>query len=406
MTSPLPRPHPGLLLVGILLVGANLRAGITAVGPVLGDIQADLGISAAVASILISIPLIAFAVVSPLAPVLATRVGMERALGLALAVLAAAIVIRSLPWAPGIWLGTALLGIAIAVLNVVLPSLIKRDFPDRVGSVTGLYSAVQGAAAAAASGIAVPIAGLGNEGWRLALGVWAGLALIALAVFWPQLRTRTLPRAHPAGESTPRRSPWTSALAWQVTAFMGLQSTLFYAAITWLPSIERSAGIGAGTAGLHLLEMQLFGVLANILTAAILQRTRSQSLLAVVVTALAAVGVIGLALAPGNAAIWVAFIGLGCGSTIVIALSLFGLRAVDHHQAAALSGMAQAVGYTFAALGPIAIGLLHDATRGWDIPLLTLLIILVAQAIAGALAGRDRRIGEAHPRRTPARGGA
>lgn len=406
MTSPLPRPHPGLLLVGILLVGANLRAGITAVGPVLGDIQADLGISAAVASILISIPLIAFAVVSPLAPVLAARVGMERALGLALAVLAAAIVIRSLPWTPGIWLGTALLGIAIAVLNVVLPSLIKRDFPDRVGSVTGLYSAVQGAAAAAASGIAVPIAGLGHEGWRLALGVWAGLALIALAVFWPQLRTRTLPRAHPAGKSTPRRSPWTSALAWQVTAFMGLQSTLFYAAITWLPSIERSAGIGAGTAGLHLLEMQLFGVLANILTAAILQRTRSQSLLAVVVTALAAVGVIGLALAPGNAAIWVAFIGLGCGSTIVIALSLFGLRAVDHHQAAALSGMAQAVGYTFAALGPIAIGLLHDATRGWDIPLVTLLIILVAQAIAGALAGRDRRIGEAHPRRTPARGGA
>ncbi|RLP77543.1 MFS transporter [Mycetocola tolaasinivorans] len=395
------RTRGGLLLVGILLIGANLRAAITPVGPVLGFIQHDHGISAALASVLISIPLVAFALVSPIAPIIARRFGMERALGGSLALLALAIVIRSLPWSAGLWIGTVLLGIAIAIINVVLPSLIKRDFPDRVGSVTGWYSAVQGTAAAIASGLAVPIAGSDGSGWRLALGIWAGLALIALAVFWPQLRSRTLPNHDRAAALDPHperyRSPWKSALAWQVTAYMGLQSTVFYSIITWLPSIERSAGIDPTTAGFHQSELQLVGVLATITAAALVQRTRSQSLLALGAALFSAAGIIGVLFNPSLAVLWAALLGAAGGASIVIVLSMFGLRTSHHGQAAALSGMAQSIGYLFAAFGPIVIGLIHDATGNWQVPLLVLLGVVVAQAIFGMLSGRNRVVGLHEP---------
>src|SRR5699024_5749143 len=182
----------GLVLVGLLLVAANLRAGITSVGPVLDTVRDDLEMSAMTASVLISLPLVAFAVVSPLAPPLARRIGIERSLGLALAVLALSIVARSWPLDGASWVGTAGLGCAIAVLNVTIPALVKRAFPTRIGPVTGLYSAVQSGVAGIAAGLAVPIAGLGEHGWRLSLGLWAGLAVIAFAVFAPQLRVRSV----------------------------------------------------------------------------------------------------------------------------------------------------------------------------------------------------------------------
>lgn len=393
-------PRTGLVLAGILMAGANLRVGITTVGPVLEDIRVDQGMTAAVASIMISIPLVAFAVMSPVAPLIAARLGVERTLAAALAVLSAAIVMRSLPVEGFIWIGTALLGIAVAVLNVVLPSLVKRDFPDRVGQITGWYSAVQGLVAATAAGIAVPVAGMSEGGWRIALGMWAALALIALAVFWPQLRRRALPAGAAAAPAAARRSPaardyrspWGSALAWQVTLFMGLQSTVFFVTVTWLPSIERSVGVDAATAGFHQFLLQVSGVVGNIAASMIIQRFRSQSGLAVAATLLSAVGILGMLLAPELGAIWAIVIGLSCGTTIVTALSIFGLRSVNHRQAASLSGMAQSLGYALAAAGPIVIGLLHDATGSWRVPLLIMLGLLAVQLVTGALAGRDRRI--------------
>ena len=173
---------PALVLIGLLLVAGNLRAGITTVGPLLADIERDLGLESVAASVLVSLPLLAFALISPLAPRLARRVGLEWALGLGLIVLAVGLVLRSLPGLPWLWGGTALLGAAIAVLNVILPALVKRDFPTRIGQITGSYSAVQSIFAALAAGIAVPVAGLSALGWRLPLGMWAVLALIALAV--------------------------------------------------------------------------------------------------------------------------------------------------------------------------------------------------------------------------------
>jgi MFS transporter, CP family, cyanate transporter len=388
-SRPLTTARSGLLLAGILLIAANLRAAITSVGPVVEDIRTDLDIGGATASVLISLPLVAFAVVSPVAPALARRIGTERALGAALAVLAVATVVRSLPSIPALWVGTAFLGIAIAVINVLLPSLVKREYPDRIGQVTGLYSSVQGAAAALASGFAVPLAGTTQHGWRLALGIWAGLGLIALAVFLPQLRRRTVPPAATSA-AVQHRSPWGSALGWQVTVFMGMQSTIYYTLITWWPSVERAHGVSAAAAGWHLFAMQVAGLLSNLATARLIPRRPDQRLLLLGATGLFATAIGGQLALPGASLLWIVVAGAGGGACIVLALSLFGLRTRDHHQAAALSGMAQSVGYALAAAGPILLGALHDATGSWTAPLVVLLGVLVVQAVAGVQAGRAR----------------
>ena len=383
----------GLLLIGLLLVGANLRAGITSVGPVLGDIRADLHINAATASVLIVIPLIAFAAFSPIAPAIARLLGLERSLGASLLVLAGGIVIRSVPGQFTIWIGTVLLGFAIALLNVLLPAIVKRDYPERVGSITGTYSAVQSGFAAVAAGLAVPIAGAVDHGWRLSLGIWAGLAIIALAVFLPQLRARTRPDI-PVGDgnAAPLRSPWRAALAWQVTLFMGLQSTIYYTVVTWWPSIEQSSGMSAATAGWHQSAYQVLGLVGTIACAGTIHRLRDQRAIAIAVSVLMFAGILGQLFTPALGLLWVVLIGAGSGGSIVLALALLGLRTRHHAQSAALSGMAQSVGYLLAATGPIGISVLHDATGAWTVPLLALLAVVAVQVVFGILASRNRYV--------------
>jgi len=391
---------PALIIAGLLLVAGNLRAGITTVGPVLGEISASLGLTSVAASALVSLPLVAFAVVSPFAPRLARWVGLERALAIALVALAAGLVLRSLPGLPCLWSGTALIGVAIAVLNVVLPALVKRDFPTRIGQVTGAYSAVQAVFAALAAGVAVPVAGLSALGWRLPLGMWAVLALIALAVLAPQLRRRTVvPEEQDdvvldtGKHGAAWRSPWRSALGWQVTAYMGLQSVGFYVFITWLPSIETTAGVSAAAAGWHQLLLNGCGIVGSLTCSVLIPRFRDQRLLAVLAPVLIVTAVLGVLFAPELSGVWDSIAGVAGGASIVLALSFFGLRTTNHSQAASLSGMAQSVGYLVAAAGPIAVGALHDATGSWTSPLLVVLAVQLALLVFGMLAGRARVIG-------------
>lgn len=382
-------------MLGILLVAANLRPSITAVGPVLDDIRSSLQLSSAVASILVSIPLLAFALFSPVAPWISRRLGLEGALGASLAVLAIAIVTRSLPWAPALWIGTTLLGAAIAVMNVVLPSLVKRDYPERVGQITGVYAAVLSAVAAIAAGVAVPIAGVAHEGWRWSLGIWAALAVVGVAALAPRLRRRAaLGDESESPESRPLRSPWTSALGWQVTLFMGVQSTVYFTLITWLPSIEQSTGSSPATAGFHQLLLNTAGIAGSLLTAAVIHRgAGDQRLIAVVIAALIGLGLTGELVAPSISTLWVCVIGLGTGGSIGLALSLFALRAASPRQATELSGMAQSVGYLMAAGGPVAIGLLHDATGSWNAALVVILVLVAAQLAISLPASGNRQIG-------------
>lgn len=382
----------GLAFIGILLIAANLRVSFVSVGSVLANISSDLELSSAAAGFLTGLPLLVFAVFSPVAPGFASRLGLDRALWMSLLILASGIVLRSLP-APGfIWAGTALIGLAIAFLNVLVPSLVKRDFPMRVSQVTGTYTATQAAFAAVGAAVVVPVAETSPAGWRLALGIWVGLALIAMAVLLPWLRRHRLGTAHATAPVVPYRSPWTSALGWQVTIFMGLQSIAFYVLMAWLPTIEQSRGVPAATAGIHLSIFLLISVFASLAAGGILHRGSDQRLVSFVSGALMFVTFLGLALAPGPILLWVLLGAIGCGSLIVIALSLFSLRTVNYPQAASLSGMAQSVGYGLGAMGPVMFGGLRDVSGDWTLPLLVTAGIMAALAVTGVLAGRDRVI--------------
>ncbi len=385
----------GFAFIGVILIAVNLRVSFVSVGPLLSDISADLGLSSTAAGLLTGLPLIVFALFSPIAPAFARWLGLDRALWASLLILAAGIVLRSLPIVGYVWLGTALVGVGIAFLNVLVPSLVKRDFPDRVSQVTGSYTATQAAAAAIGTALVVPIAQSSPGGWRLALGIWVGLVLIAMAFLLPFLRRRPAPGRKSGPHRVAYFSPWKSALGWQVTAFMGLQSVSFYVFMAWLPSIEHSQGVSEAAAGTHLSLFLLINVVTSFAAGAVLHRFPDQRLIALLSSILVFIAYAGMAAAPGLMLLWIIFGALGCGSLIVVALSLFSLRTVHHSQAAALSGMAQSVGYAVGAAGPVLFGALHDWTGGWTLPLAVIAAAMAALCVAAVYSGRDRIIGSA-----------
>ncbi|WP_461188579.1 MFS transporter [Arthrobacter sp. Z4-13] len=382
----------GVAFIGVLLIAVNLRVSFVSVGPVLANISTDLGLSSTAAGFLTGLPLIAFAVFSPVAPRFASRLGLDRALWMSLLILTSGILLRSLPVPGFIWAGTALIGLAIAFLNVLVPSLVKRDFPLRVSQLTGSYTATQAAFAAMGAAVVVPVAQTSPAGWRLALGIWVGLALVAMAVLLPWLRRHKSGTVNATTPKVSYRSPWTSALGWQVTIFMGLQSIAFYVLMAWLPTIEQSRGVSATTAGIHLSVFLLISVFASLAAGGVLHRGSDQRLVSFSSGAVMVVTFLGLALAPDLVLLWVLLGAIGCGSLIVIALSLFSLRTVSYPQAASLSGMAQSVGYGLAAVGPVMFGGLRDVSGGWTLPLLVTAGIMAVVAVTGVLAGRDRVI--------------
>ncbi len=381
-----------LVVLGILLLAANLRPALTSVAPLIGQIRADAGLSNAVAGLLTTLPLLAFGVLSPVAPRLARRFGLEPVLLASLLVLAAGILLRSAGEVPALLLGSVSLGAAIAVGNVLLPGLIKRDFPDRAGLMTSIYSTALATSATLAAGVSFPLAQ--QIGWRGSLALWAVPALVAALAWVPQLRG-----TRPGSDST--RPPvrvgglWRSALAWQVTLFMGLQSLAYYVTLTWLPEILREGGMSASRAGWMLALAQALAILSMFLAPVIAGRSPSQHGIVVISAALNGAGILGLLVAPDTAGVlWIVLLGLGQGACFSLALTFFALRASDPEHSAALSGMAQSVGYLFAAFGPSLFGLLRDATHAWTVPLTLLFAIVVGILISGLGAARDAHVGE------------
>ncbi len=391
----------GFAFIGVLLIAVNLRVSFVSVGPLLSDISADLSLSGTAAGFLTGLPLIVFALFSPIAPAFARWLGLDRALWAALLILATGIVLRSVPVMGYVWIGTGLVGVGIAFLNVLVPSLVKRDFPDRVSQVTGSYTAVQAAAAAIGTALVVPIAQSSPGGWRLALGIWVGLVLVAMAFLLPFLRRRPASEREAGPHRGAYLSPWKSALGWQVTVFMGLQSVSFYVFMAWLPSIEHSQGLSEAAAGAHLSLFLLINVVTSFAAGAVLHRLPDQRFIAVLSSILVFIAYAGMAAAPGLMLLWIVFGALGCGSLIVVALSLFSLRTVHHTQAADLSGMAQSVGYAVGAAGPVLFGALHDWTGGWTLPLTVIATAMAALCVAAVYCGRDRIIGSAEASGSP-----
>ncbi|MFT4398627.1 CynX/NimT family MFS transporter [Bacillus sp. SW14] len=379
------------LIIGIIFIAFNLRPAITSVGPVISSIRADLHMSNGTAGFLTALPLLSFAVLSPLAPKFGQRLGNERTLWLGLLMLLIGILLRSAGLISALFAGTALIGIGIAIGNVLLPSLIKHKYPEKSGIMISLYTTSMCIFAALASGVSVPLAAQMEGGWKQAFLLWGGLAFLALLIWIPQLRHRDTANKAVKLQTS---SIWASKMAWHVTIFMGLQSFLFYSSIAWFPEILRSHGIDTSTAGWMVSLMQFASLPSTFLTPVFADRLKHQRGIVAGLTAVYLIGLCGL-LAGGShilLAVWMIIIGIGQGSSISLALTLIGLRSENAQQAAALSGMSQSFGYLLAAVGPIFVGYLFDQTHSWTMPLVLLIAALIAMGAAGLGAGRDQYI--------------
>jgi CP family cyanate transporter-like MFS transporter len=379
------------LLLAVLIVSLNLRGAITCVGPLLEQIRAALDLNATAAGLLSSLPLFAFALISPYAAPLARRIGIEYAILLSLLLLLTGLGIRHLPSATSLYLGTGFIGTGIAISNVLLPGLLRREFPQQLAVVTALFTMVLVMMGGLGSGIAIPLAGIG--GWKFSLVAWGLPAIIGLLAWLPRLKHNTRPTPGPEA-----RTPlWNSSLAWQVSLFMACQSTAFYVMIAWLPSmLSDLEGISAAQSGWILFIYQIFVLLSVMVVPLLIHRLPDQRWIGTSCASLILLGYCGITWATANALWWMILMGLGAGGSLVLAMTLFGLRANSAAQTVALSGMAQTVAYTMAALMPILIGYIHDQSNSWYVPLLMMIGVCVMQVVTGFLSGRPLSIERAH----------
>jgi MFS transporter, CP family, cyanate transporter len=397
-----PSLSPALLAGGVILVAINLRPAAASIGPVLDRIQADTGLSSGWAGALTTLPVLCFGLLAPLAPALARRLGVHTAIAVAMMALVAGMLLRLVPGDAFLFAGTALAGAAIATGNVLLPVIVRRDFPGRTGTAMALYTTSLIGFAALSAGTTVPLAhGLGG-GWRPGLGIWAAPAAVAALAWLPALVRRDVNGSAHAGNGTPptpaARTPAVrpllrQPLAWHVTLFFAVQSGGFYATLAWLPDIFRSHGASESHAGFLLSLSIVVGLLTSTTLPGLATRMRDQRWLVVVCTTVWAVGLIGILVAPMSAPyLWAVLLGLGQNSTFPLALMLIVLRGGALATTEGLSTLSQSVGYVLAAIFPLAVGAMHGAAGSWTPPLILLLALLVPQFVFGLAASRNRQL--------------
>lgn len=384
-----------LIVVGIVFVSFNLRPAMTSVGPLLGMIRLDLGLEHWSVALLTSLPLLAFAFMSSIVPHISSKISNERLMVIGLIVLIIGISVRSVSLKTMLFGGTILVGIGIAVCNVLLPSVVKDKFPNKVGLMTSVYSTIMGSFAAIASGLSAPFAAGLGWGWQFALLFWVVPALLGLIV-WIMIARKnneqTEEEAHYIQSSN--FDIWKSPLAWQVALFMGLQSALFYVTISWLPEILQDSGLDITTAGWMLSYTQFIGLPFGFIVPVLAGKMRTQHMIVVVLGFLSLAGFSGLLFAKSFffIAISATLIGVTIGSTFPLALTFLAMRARNAKHASELSGMAQAIGYLIAAMGPTLMGLLYDITESWNIPIIVLLGVTVLVIIFGLGASQNEYV--------------
>jgi CP family cyanate transporter-like MFS transporter len=388
-------------VAGLVLVALNLRIGVASVGPVLTTVRDDLGLSSTVASLLTTIPVVAFGAFAFFAPGLIRRLGLHRLLGLAMAALTAGIALRLQPSPVALFAGTIVIGAAIAIACAAMPAVIKQDYPGRVGPLMGLYSTSLFLSACIADGLTVPLTSALGGRWRSALALWCIPAAVAFVAWWPQFSRRPVPpspspTAARAGASS-LRALLTDPVAIAVTAFMGIQSIGYYVTLTWLPTLLQDDGMNPHRAGWMLSYSAFPGIAVALVSPGLARRVRPTWIPVALAAACYGLAYAGLAAAPVRGAyLWMTLLGLGQGASISLALSYVAWRSLDVRSTAQLSTMAQGFGYLLASLGPIGIGAVHGITGNWTLPLIVLGALLVPQLVAGALASRERFVLSPH----------
>lgn len=385
-TKPTAHQSSFLLILGILLIGANLRVPLTAIGALIPFVREDLAITNTLAGAITTLPLLAFALLSPFAPRLARHIGIERTLGIALILLLLGIILRSSAGIHLLFAGTLFIGLAIAIGNVLIPAVVKLRFPLKVGLVTGVYAVAMNVFGALGSGVSAPLVKAGLS-WKGALAIWGLLTLVAILVWLPQIiKPASVNPQHPHQSN---HTLWRSLLAWQITLFMGCQSLIYYTLITWLPDIFLDKGYQESTAGWLVFLMQLALIPITFITPLLAERFHNQTGVAIAIAGAFITGLIGLLL-PASLLdfLWVTLLGAAGGGAFGLSMMFFSLRTQTPSQAAALSGMAQSAGYLFAALGPVLVGALQDLSGNWLFPILLLMGVATLMLLNGIAAGR------------------
>jgi CP family cyanate transporter-like MFS transporter len=373
--------------VAVIAVALNLRPAIVAVGPMTEAIQADTGLGSTAVSLLTTLPLVCLGAFAATATLLNKRVGIERSVFVSVGLIVAGIALRLVPSTGALYLGMILAGSGIAVANVLVPALVKRDLSRRLGLAMAGYSVALQTGATIAAGMTASIGAALHLSWRPTLAIWGILAVLALFVWAPLTRRRGPDSAeHVAGYPV-----WRSRLGWAGAAFIGLQSGIYFALTAWLPTLWQGSGLSADRSGQMMLLLGASGILGSLPMPILAARRPDQRPLVAVLTLMFTIGLTGLLLAPGAwAPLWAVALGLAQGGGLSLALTLFALRCRTAEAAAQLSGMAQSAGYLIAAAAPLAVGLLRDLVGGWTVPLLALAALLVPFTIAGWALARPR----------------
>ncbi|MEV5515837.1 CynX/NimT family MFS transporter [Streptomyces flaveolus] len=394
-----------LLMLGIVLAALNLRPAITSLGALLEEVRDGLGMSGSVAGLLTSVPPLCFAVFGVTAPRLARRFGPGAVVCAGMVAITAGLLIR--PYAggtAGFLAASALALMGIAVSNVLMPVIVKRFFPDRVGSMTGLYSMALAFGTSIAAAATVPVTNALGGDWQPGLAVWAALAAAAVLPWIPFVRNRKAPSDKetptdaPAGTDGPAEQPalriTRSRTAWALAVFFGLQATAAYVTMGWAAQIFRDAGVSAGTAGLLLAVIMVMGVPLAFVIPRVATRLPQQGPIVVVLGLCGLAGYAGLYLAPaGGAWVWALLLGIS-NCAFPLALTMVGMRARTGAGVAQLSAFAQSTGYLISIPGPLLVGVLYQHSGGWGLPIALMAALMVPQMVVGVLAGRDRTVEE------------
>ncbi|WP_431902691.1 CynX/NimT family MFS transporter [Nonomuraea sp. bgisy101] len=387
-----------LLVLGIVLAALNLRTAVTSVGPLLDQLAAGLGMSSVGTGLLTTLPVLAFATVGAITPTLARRLGEHRLLLLALITLGAGLVIRaSVDSAPVFLVSSAVALSGGAVGNVLIPTLIKRHFPARAGVMTTVYTTALAVGTMLAASATVPIERATDGNWHVALGVWAALAVVA-AIPWLALLRSEPERDNSRSEASPGRLV-RSKLAWAVAVYFGTQSMIAYIMFGWLAKILTDGGYTTSEAGVILGVFTALSIPVSLVLPSLATRFRDQRPVVAGLVGFYVVGFLGLWFAPSSTAwVWVLFVGIGMGS-FPLALTMLALRTRTASATAALSAFGQSVGYLIAGAGPLLVGVLYQATGGWQVPYLMMLAVVGVQLLTGWYAGGNRFLEDEGARR-------